>query len=122
MKPIRRPAAALAAAAPLLLPLLLSAPAQAQLAARVFAGTWGPGGAGQGHVERYESGTTWTRITSQRRRQTQNSPCSLPHACIFGGQAREVRPSGVRQGTREHVGDHAAASDAPHAIGTLVIP
>jgi hypothetical protein len=48
-----------------LLPLLLSLvpSAEAQLRARVFAGTWGPDGAGQGHVHRYEDGVAWTRLS-----------------------------------------------------------
>jgi len=63
MSPHRRFARGRAAAALLPLLLLLGPSAEAQLRARVFAGTWGPAGAGQGHVERYEDGTTWTRLS-----------------------------------------------------------
>ena len=63
MSPFRRIFVGRILAALLPLSLLLVPSAEAQLRARVFAGTWGPGGAGQGHVERYEEGTTWTRLS-----------------------------------------------------------
>jgi hypothetical protein len=49
----------------LLVPLLLltALPAAAQTVSRVFLGSWGPAGGGQGHVYRYEGGTAWTRLS-----------------------------------------------------------
>ncbi len=42
--------------------LALALPAAAERAT-VYAGSWGPAGARQGHVYRYESGTTWTDLS-----------------------------------------------------------
>ena len=51
-------------AAPALVILLaIAGPAAAQTVSRVFLGSWGPDGSGQGHVYRYEAGTAWTRLT-----------------------------------------------------------
>jgi len=46
----------------LLLPALLAVPALAERAT-IYAGTWGPGGARQGRVFRYEGGMSWTEIS-----------------------------------------------------------
>ena len=43
--------------------LLALVPAAGAERATVFAGSWGPAGARQGHVYRYEAGTTWTDLS-----------------------------------------------------------